>query len=211
MSHFDQGEFGRGRTFCGPVNTVATSGTLPGVDLLGVEKWFTDTIPGSAPTGRSKRKVLCRLVRNSSGITLLPKRGVSFKAGTNGTEVDGYTRTTGQGDYAVTDEYLPAAGVRNGDVFWVVMKGPAIVTTTMVADATCVIPAAELVIASTAAASTAATTAGRFEVYAIASPTTAGIALQNHKNTANALGRAMSAKTTANTNADILIDVQYHS
>lgn len=209
MGQLDAGEIGRGKTIYGPVNAIDTN-NLVGADLLGIEKWFTDTqnVAG-APQTRSKRKILCRLVRNSSSINLLPKRGVSFKVGTLGTEVDGYTRTTAQGDYAVTDEYLPSGGVRPYDVFWVVVAGPAMVTTTLAADATNVIGQGDLLVAATAAASTG-TTAGRFEVFAIDAASQSTAELLNIKEAMNALGRAQSAKTTGNTGVDILVDVMYH-
>lgn len=202
MSLFDQGEFQRGKTFYGPSATI-DSNNLGGADLLGNEKWFTDTINSGSPTTRSKRRVLCRLVRNSSGITLAGKRLVKFKAGTNGTEVDGYTRIQGEGAYACSDEYLTSAGVRDGDVFWVVIKGPAVVTTSVAGDAGNVITNTSRVIAATAAASTG-TTAGRVEVITQVASTQLGtVGIQS-------LGVAQSAKTTANTGADLLVDVDYH-
>lgn len=213
MSQFDQGEFGRGKTFYGVVNTIpSSSADYGGADRLGVEKWFTDEQFSStgAPTGRSKRKVLCRLVRNVSGIALLGKRALHLKAGSNGCEVDGYSRTQAEGDYVISDEYLPAAGVRNGDIFWVVIRGPALVTTTHNADASNVIGQGDLVVVSTAANSTAHTAAGRFEVFAIDAASTSTAALLNAKMVINAAGRAQSAKTTGNTGADLLIDVYYH-
>ena len=202
MSLFDQGEFGRGKTFYGPTAAI-DSNNLGGADLLGKEKWFTDTINSGSPQTRSKRHVLCRLVRNSSGITLLGKRLVQFKAGTKGTEVDGYTRIFGQGGYAASDEYLPSAGVRANDIFWVVIRGPAIVTTALEGDATNVITTADRVVAGTAAASTG-TSAGRVAVESFASATAAATVRPN------SLGVAQSAKTTANTGADLLVDIDYH-
>jgi len=202
MSLFDQGEFQRGKTFYGPSNAIDAN-NLGGADLLGNEKWFTDTINNGSPQTRSKRRVLCRLVRNVSGITLYGKRLVRFKAGTLGTEVDGYTHVPGQGNYACSDEYLPSGGVRNNDIFWVVIKGPAIVKTSLLGDINNFIAAGDRLMAATAANSQA-TSAGYVGILAIASSTAGGtIGPQS-------LGVAQSAKTTANSGADILVDVDYH-
>lgn len=210
MSQFDQSDFSLGKTFYGPTNTIDTN-NLGGADRLGVEKWFVDTRGIGSGNSRSKRKRLCRLVRNSSGITLYGKRALHLKSGTFGCEVDGYSRTTAEGNYVVSDEYLPSGGVRNGDIFWVVIRGPAIVTTTYAGDATNVIAVEDFLVVATAANSTAHTGAGRFEVFALQSPTSAAAALYNAKQMLNRLGRAMSAKTTGETGADVLVDVEYHS
>lgn len=208
-SKFDKAIINRGATLHGPVATITTEMEAYGATLIGQEKWMEDGSPNSMAT-RSKRRTLLRLVKNSSGINLKPGRLVRFKDATSGCEVDGYTHAIGQGDYGVVDEFLPSAGVRNKDCFYVAVRGPTEVITNTAADATNVIPLGSLVMAATAASSQNDTNAGRVSVVSFADPSTAGIALQNHNNAMNAVGRAQSAKTTGNTDVRILVDQVYH-
>jgi hypothetical protein len=205
MGLMDVSKLKVGQTAYGPVATVDTAG-LP--DWPGVEKWFPDENP-STGSRRSNRAVLRRLVRNSSGINLKPKRLARFKVGTLGAEVDGYTHTSAQGSYCVLDEFLPAAGVRNGDICWAVIRGPTTVITAIAADATNVINQGDLVIAASGATSQSDPFAGRAAVYSINAATTADQTL-NLQGAIHSLGRAMSAQTTANTDVDLLVDVDYH-
>lgn len=150
---------------------------------------------------RTNRKVRCVLVKNSSGIALLPRRMVVWKAGTNQTEVDGYATTTAAEVAGVVDEWLPTAGVANGDYFLLVVGGPTLVVTDLAAGANNLIPERTVLVALTAATSQA-TTAGRPAPQDLTGATALlGNQLQN------AIGRALSAKTTANTNVDLLIDL----
>jgi hypothetical protein len=208
-SKFDKSLLVRGATLHGPVATITAAMEEAGATVNGMEKWMEDASPNSAAV-RSKRRTLLRIVKNSSGINLKPGRMVSFKLGTNGCEVDGYTYVIGQGDYGVVDEYLPTAGVRNKDSFYVAIKGPSEMVTNTAGDATNLIPQGSLVMAATAASSQNDTNAGRVSVYSVADPSTATIAAQNHNNSANAAGRAQSGKTTANTDVRILVDLDYH-
>lgn len=148
---------------------------------------------------RTNHIVRRRLVKNSSGIALLPGYLVVFKAGTNRTEVDGYARLTAA-DAVVVDEWLPAAGVPNGYYFWVTVHGPTVCITPAAADANNLIPEDTILVALTAAASTHSTTAGRVAPQDL---TGATAVLGGQLN--GALGRALSAKTTSNTNAEILM------
>ena len=209
MGMFDLNVIKRGATIHGPVATI-TAAMIAGVaDRVGAEKWFNDENPGS-PVTRSKRRTLCRLVKNASGINLKPGRLVRFKLGTSGCEVDGYTHAIGQGDYAVVDEFLPSAGVRANDLFWVVLRGPVLAITNTAGDATGSISQGSLVMAATAASSQNDTNAGRVSVFSVASPTDATVALQNANNQMNALGRAVSAMTSGQTDTNILIEADYH-
>ena len=152
----------------------------------------------SAPNRRSGHRVRVRLVKNSSGIALLPKRLVTFKAGTNRTEVDGYVTLTAAIGYPV-DEFLPSGGVANGDYFFIVVGGPALVLTGIASSALNLIPENSVVVGLTAATSQA-TTAGRGKVRDMT-----GAAAVLGAEVAGGLGHAMSAKTAANTDADLLL------
>lgn len=200
MARDDAPPFPLGETFYGTDGTI-DSNNLGGVNLEGKEWVFEDVHPttGIVRTGRSKR---CRIVRNVSGINLLPKRLGRFRlVGTDyGHEIDGYTVVNEEG-YPI-DEYLPAAGVRDDDLFWITIEGPAVcVTTRDPASDGAVIDVGGWVVAETAATSQSATTAGH--VQAVDFATTDALATV----VVNRVGRAMSAKTTDDTGTDILIDV----
>lgn len=180
--------------------TVATDQ----VHLEGVEKWFQDDDLVNPPKRRTDRWKRCRIVRNVSGVAILPKRLVTFKAGTNGKHIDGYAE--GIAEWAVvSDEWLPSAGVANNDLFWVTLQGPSNCTTSPAAAAENFITEGDLLISNTAAASTFSTTAGRVVSATFTSTHATGVGL--HSVIRNSIGRALSAKTTANTDADVLVDV----
>lgn len=167
----------------------------------GSQKVFEDIDYSTAVRGqRTNYQVTRRLVKNSSGITLLAKRTVQFKAGTNRTEVDGYSTTTANDGktVVVVDEWL-TAGVPDGSYFWVTVHGPTECLTDLAGGANNLIPEETVLVALTAATS-GATTAGRVAPQDL---TGATAVLGNQIN--GAFARALSAKTTANTNADILV------
>jgi len=163
-----------------------------------VRSWAEDSGPSNAGnnmnTFRSHRPVTRVLVRNVSGGNLLPKRVVTWKTGYVGKRVDGYVCETAGVVAGVVDEYWPASGVPDGELFWLVVKGPTLVKTSLAGGAENVIAALAHLHGLTAATS-GATTSGRVEA------------------TANALavgtvfGRALSAKTTGNTDADLLAEI----
>ena len=171
---------------------------------------FKNTNPSDELAPRSNGDVKAVLVRNVSGVALLPKLGVSWKAGKRGTEVDGYVNETGGELAGVVDDHLGSAGVPNNDVFWVIYDGPCLCTTTAAAGATSNIAEGDTVQAATAAASTHSTTAGRVQGHNSAGPISAAETTNGYafKLLRNAIGHAMSARTTAETNNDILVDVK---
>ena len=152
----------------------------------------------SAPNRRTGHRVRVKIVKNSSGITLLPKRLVTFKDGTNRTEVDGYVTTTAAIGYPV-DEFLPSGGVADGSYFFIVVGGPALVLTGIASSALNLIPENSVIVGLTAATSQA-TTAGRVKVRDMT-----GSAAVLGAEVAGGLGHAMSAKTAANTDQDLLV------
>lgn len=178
----------------------------------GVEKVFEDInwSDRGVKSTRSNRMVRCRLVRNLSGITLLGKRLVSINPTTH--RITGYTRTSGQECYPL-DEFLPATGVPNGDLCWIVVSGPAVVLTPFVgtdfggADfaAGDILQSGTVAAASTATAST--TTPGRPAVFTVAAATTAGQFTSLINYLQNGRLQAMSARTTGETHSDLLVRV----
>lgn len=197
MARNENPPFERGETFYN--GATIDSSDLGGVNLEGKEWIFEDKNPvtGVARTGNYVR---CRVVRNTNAAALLPKRIVSFEAdgAEYGCRVDGYATTTAAEGYPL-DEYLPTAGLPANDLGYIVVDGPATVLTDIAAAAGNVVSAGGWVVALTAATS-GATTAGRAAAQVLTGAT-AALAAQVQ----NRIGRALSAKTTANTNADMLI------
>lgn len=163
---------------------------------------FMDDYPGSGGVRvkRSDSQVYAVLVRNVSGITLTPGRQVSWKAGFRGRRIDGFTTTTAQEVAGVVDDQLPAAGVANNDLFWLLTKGPVLLKTPLAGGAGNVFAEGDVLVALTAATSQA-TTAGRPAVLASAATTNTAAAIINR------FARVMSAMTTAQTNTNMLVDL----
>jgi hypothetical protein len=201
-----QAKFQRGQTFGGGFLTLA--GT-DGQDIEGSDKYFEDiNVTTSPPLRRSNSLVKCRAVRNftsgsltsaTGSIALLPKRIAQCDLANNSRAI-GYTTVDGGRGFPI-DEFLPAAGVVNWDLFWVVLAGPAMVLTPLDGGADNVINADD-VLTSLTAATSQATTAGHVKT-AVWTGATAVLAVE----IAHIIGTALSTKTTANTNANLLIDV----
>lgn len=115
MSLFDDPPFSLGQT-------LGVSSASDGTGWVGAVKTFPDVDPRTGRV-RSNRLKTCIAVRNGSGVALLPRRAVAFKAGSY-TEVGGYSRVTNEVVAGVVDEFIPTTGVANNDVFWVTVAGP---------------------------------------------------------------------------------------
>lgn len=210
MARNENPPFSRGSTWYD--GDTIDSNNLGGVELEGMEWVFEDTNPNTG-VWRSGRPVRCRVVRNSSGVALLPKLLATFSvtAGQYGKRVAGFshlTPATGSGSVSrpgnegyPIDEYLPTAGAPANDLLWIVIEGPATVITSM-SDAPLDLAVGGWVVAQTAAASTHSTTAGRVLAQALTGATAVlGEAVQNR------IGRALTARSTNTTNTDTLVDV----
>jgi hypothetical protein len=158
-----------------------------------------------AKPARSNRDVLCMVVRNVSGVNILPGQLVNLQtAGADGRyylgRVDGLAYVTAQRAYPA-DEWLPAAGVPNNDLFWIVIKGPGSILTPLDGGADNVFTVGERVVAL-AAASSQATSAGRIAPQVLTGATTPlAIQIQGQ------IGWALSAATTGNTNQLLLCEI----
>ena len=141
---------------------------------------------------RTNRRKVCVAVKNSATIALAPKRVVRFSltAGKLFSEVDGYSAVLNEERIGVVDEWLPAAGVTVGDIFWVTVDGPTEVSHALSGTN---IAAGDRLAAITAAASTG-TTAGRVTPSALVGATTGG-----NDNGIGVIGYALSAATSGNT------------
>lgn len=218
MAKMENPPFPRGDTYYGPDRTIDTADL--DTKLEGMEWEFEDldySVTGAKPS-RTGRLVKCRLVRNVSGIPLLPKRCVTYQksAGNYYKRVDGYSTITADSVAGVVDEWLPTAGVRNNDLFWMVVEGPTECLNDLDAVTGTRIDVGNLLIALTAVTSQA-TTAGRVRAV---NPTAAstfteltGLTVSEANTTdgtalaiaANIIGRALSARTSANTNSGVLV------
>ena len=143
MARDEAAPFARGETYANGNQEILNAASGPyglgGVNLEGKEFVFEpnsqdDSTAGSAysagfgpdPSGRPIR---VKVVRNVSGQNLKPARIARFSAastnpGPYGTAVDGYATAVGDAVAGVIDEFLPAAGVPNNDLFYVVLSGP---------------------------------------------------------------------------------------
>lgn len=204
MAKRENPPFPRGSTWYNG-GTIDTN-NLGGENLEGTIWEFEDLDQSAsgAKSLRTNKPVKCMIVRNKSGGALLPKRLVTMKATTGLTylaQVDGYADTTAEAPTFPVDEWLPAAGVPDNDLFYVVIEGAATVMTPLEADANNVFSVGTILVALTAVTS-GSTTSGRVRPIDL---TGATAVLGNQ--IIGRIGRALSAKTTANTNADLLMDV----
>jgi hypothetical protein len=103
--------------------------------LLGKEYVFEVNSQGLSPTlgtlpyDPSGRAVRVRVVQNKSAVNLKGARVARFQAADPyGTTVDGYAAALADRPAGVIDEFLPPAGVPPGDLFYLVVSGPTLVT-----------------------------------------------------------------------------------
>ena len=143
--------FARGQTL-GVTVTMYEAENGDGSTVVGTRKVFRDEHPKTGAL-QSNRTVECIAVKNTSGSALLPGSVAKFKDAAILTEVDGLA-TTSTALMGVVDEYLPAAGVANNEVFWLVVRGPSTVTKT----ATSVAAGASYGLAATAGSAAAQST-----------------------------------------------------
>ncbi len=208
MARQENPPFSRGETIYNGA-TIDTA-DLMGADILGKEWVFEDIDPTDPTVRRTSRYVRCRLVRNVGAIALLPKRMVRFQATAGdsyGAEVDGYTTTTGERGYPL-DEWLPSAGLLVNDVGWIVVEGPAVVVTALANGQGNSIAVGDPLMSLTAATS-GATTAGRASMQFILGAATSGNTdyITQFNEFRNYVGRALSARTTNETDLDVLLEV----
>lgn len=127
--------FGRGQTL-GVTVKMYEAENGDGSTVIGTRKVFRDEDPKTGEL-KSNRTVECIAVKNVSGGALLPGAVVKFKAAATSGQFSGgilgevdATAVAADLLLGVVDEYLPAAGVADKEVFWVVVRGPSTVTKT---------------------------------------------------------------------------------
>lgn len=175
--------------------------------LEGYTAVFKDTTASAsvgADTQRSAKDRVMMLVKNVSGMALLPKMLVTWDTSYIGKRVNGYARL----DYdlavaGVVDEHLPAAGCPDDDMCWICVQGPTLVYNSRAAAAEAHIDLNDRIAALTAATSQA-TTAGRVRTIVL-DATSTGLNDVGDKIVLSVIGRALSAKTSAQTSNEILV------
>ncbi len=193
--------------------TTNTAITLEGKEYTTEDLDYSKT--GAKPY-RSARLRKLMIVRNVSGIAILPMRLVTLQiTGTDGKfalgRVDGYCTTGPGGNVQAAfpvDEFLPTAGCPNNDLCYVTVEGPATVLTSMATtdfnNASSAISVGDWLVSATAATSQA-TTAGHVATQGLASGAIATTAATLANLIQHRLGRALSAVTSANTNVALLM------
>lgn len=186
---------------------------LGAAELLGQIKVFEDINWGSTQNvkpSRSARKVAVMLVRNLSGVTVYAKEAVFVDPVTHG--ITGKCNSLGAECFLV-DEFIGPNGVPANDVCWVVVSGPAMGKTPMTGaefQAASISKGDRLYGGTTSGASTAAgttTPAGRLNAHTATALTTVAQGAAILDAAANLVGKALTARTSGETNADILVDV----
>lgn len=217
MSNEIARKVGLGKGWHNTGTTVASADyntDLEGIPWEGPDMANLDSA-GTPAKLRSHRKVLRLLVRNVCCAGLPPKRLVAWASGYRGKRVDSIVRlppdgTAGVGEVAgVVDEFWPSGGVPYGELFWLVVKGPALVLNGLAGDATNAFSVGDRLCAATAATSGSTngiTNAGRIrEVGTLI--TTAATGVTAAYIARYAFGTAQSAKTADNTNANVLVEM----
>lgn len=212
MSWATDPPFERGRTYFNgeTISTPPTGEFLGGFNYEGQEfEWEDSQLPnGGYGTGL---KVKCRVVRNSTGAAVLPGQMVSLNATSRvidsgtvlpGTNADSIIRTTAAHGYPA-DEFLPTAGVPNGDLFYVVVSGPTLLKTSQATNGATL--AVDQKVVSGTMAGTTSVDAGAIVGQSLAAPTDSTSTTNFANQVQNAIGRAMSACSSQGTGQSVLV------
>jgi hypothetical protein len=212
--------FGLGQTYYGESGTIDVSSSYANVDrkeLEGLEGVFNDVnaatnVAGGVTVQRSADVIKARLVRNTSGVTLYGGYAVVYDTANPLKRVTGYARTTAANVAGVTSPFLGSAGVRDGDLFWVIEEGYVTLKTPKSNFATDIVAGDPLVAVTDAAANATTTTlasvAGRvtkFPASFSATEATDGTAINYAM---NRFATAISGAVTNSTNANLLVHVK---
>ncbi len=169
----------------------------PSIKLEGTAVAVRNKAKGSI-SPRDNQDVVLVFVRNVSTAVLLPSQLVTWKALFIGKRVDGHCKVDTERVAGVVDEFFPAAGVPIGECFWLQVKGPCMVRTSVAAStAENTFSAGSLMCAATGANSTGivSTTSGGKIRYATVNPT----GITHAVDFANIVGKALTAATSSNT------------
>lgn len=188
-------------------------GTLINSHWLGMKYTFPMPNPDGDVRGQKSRPtnktITAIALRNITGAALLGKRiaRLTRTAGYSPVEsVDQYAISLAERGIVIVDSWLPSAGVPDDYIFWGIIEGPCEVLTPVAGagfNATS-IAVGDLLVAATGATSNNSDY-GRIAGFALANNTDAAGAFAQARNT---VGTALSARTSGNTNADLLINAK---
>lgn len=209
MSRLEDAPFRRGETYFNgeQINAPPTGEFLGGYNYEGHEYDFLDEWYGSG------LNIRVRVLRNSSAYNLLPGQLVTF-TGTRVLDSSPVLLGTNAGAVAATeaayclpvDELLPAGGVPSGDLFYAVVSGPCLLTTAKSpASGNVNIAIGQKVVSCTGSATTDGNEGAVIGQDLSAATTGPETTIANQIN--NAVGRALSATTTAQTGTAILVAI----
>lgn len=220
MGRFNDQPFPRGETWYngGTIPNFLSppplySGEPGGWNVEGKEYEFEDGVSGTGVENKGYGTgfyVRVRCVRNNSGVNILPGQLCTFTTtyvdGTTvkpyGMVIGGVTTTLAEFCYPA-DEFLPPAGVPQGDLFYIVVDGPCLLQLSNSGNV--VTSAGQKVVSATAGASTGLP-AGCI-VPQVINETTDVDNVANANQIQNAIGRAMSAASSNATASFILVDI----
>jgi hypothetical protein len=160
---------------------------------------------------RSGHQLIGVPLLNNSGITLLGKRCARLKRAGGVDDlhrVDGYSAVLAEKGVVIIDEFLATAGVADKYYFWGILDGPVtVLTSTVGADFNGDISIGDLLVAATGA-TTGNSTSGRVSslVFTAATAGNTSNGFDGFKAAMHVVGRALSARTTAETASDLLIN-----
>lgn len=175
---------------------LGTADSTSQEQILGKEFQHPDVDPTDRKTLLSNQFATFVVVRNTSGIALLPYRIARWKAAKRNKEVDGYVRLPTEECAGVISPFLPSTGVASNGIFALQIHGPGWFRTDLAGDVGTSFSEGDLLGAATGA-TTQATTAGRGRYPDFDTAATGSTVIKYALNT---FGRAMSANTTAQTN-----------
>lgn len=195
----------RGQTYYG------TDGTIPSdygtsVSLEGRRHTSPAYNPDSSIVRRNGGDVKSIIVRNTSGLTLNPGDLVIWDSDYRLRRVAGRAFEAAGEVAGIVDDMLSSSGVRNGDLFHLLVEGLVLSRLSKTA-AEAVVTAGDTLIAA-AAATSGATTGGCFKSWGGTFSTTETTDGTAAKVVMNRIGRAVSACTTAHTGSLRLVDLK---
>lgn len=216
MAKLDSCPFELGTTLKG----TDADGNLINGEVLGRKYTFnsiTTTTPSSGVRKLHTAEPLTVMaLRNRSGVTLYGKRWATLDVATAGltgvTDVKGYADVLAEGHCVLIDEFIATNGVADKDIFWGVVEG---VATTLTSETGAGFNGADIavsgdLVAATAASSTGAATGGRVTNVSFTNATAGNSSngYDGYRMAMNHLGTALSARTTGETSADLLMRVR---
>lgn len=208
MSQILDAPMGLGQTLTGK----DSDGNLFHTDKLGLIYEFPTFNASGDNRGQKARpgggrQIRAVLLRNTSGFTLLGGRLglLDTTAGYGGVQnVVGYAAALAPFGVVVIDPFVDANGIVDDDLFWGIIQGPVLCKTPIAGASFNGDVAVGNKLIGVTGTTTGATTSGRVGNASLANATSAQSAFDQ---ACALVGRALSARTTGETNADILVEV----